>query len=289
MYKYNKMKTLFKRDDDFKVTNEVSCKEFLNINKWLVTEKIDGTNVRIIYTPFVSGMFAEPPTITIEGKKDTSDMPSYLLRALNGMFDVAKFTEVFPEVKQGVCLYGEGYGAKIRSGGNYNKGHNFRLFDVWLDGWWLDWDNVEDVAKKLEIKTVPVVMKTDLETAVELVKRKTLSDVAMQEGTYGHIAEGIVARAYPMMLFRNGVPIRWKLKVKDYPPLDNNGIRLTVEEHRLRHSGGLITDPSKAVLKGEGGYMMKKDSELYLSIKEREEKELIHKCALNGALYINHK
>ena len=270
MYKYNKMKTLFTRDEDFKVTDEVSCKEFKNICTWLVTEKIDGTNVRIIYRPKQREEYRNnPATLEIRGKKDTSDMPSYLLHRLNEIFGLEKFMEIFPDVTKGVCLYGEGYGAKIRSGGNYNSGHNFRLFDVWLDGWWLDWNNVEDIAKKLGIETVPVIAETTLEEAVEFVKRKMYSWVALKEGEKFHIAEGIVARAYPMVLFRNGVPIKWKLKVKDYPPLDDNGVRLTAEEHRGRHEGGLIKDLSKVVLKSNGGYLMKKDNEIYKDSSER--------------------
>jgi len=30
------------------------------------------------------------------------------------------------------------------------------------------------------------------------------------------VAEGIVARAYPMFLFRDGTPVMWKLKVRDF-------------------------------------------------------------------------
>lgn len=273
MYKYNKMKTLFKRDEDFKVTDEVSCKEFLNINKWLVTEKIDGTNVRIIYRPKQSGEHRNnPATLEICGKQDTSEMPSYLLHRLNEMFDLEKFMEIFSDVTKGVCLYGESYGTKIRSGGNYNKGHNFRLFDVWLDGWWLEWDNVEDIAGKLGIKTVPVIMETNIDEAVELVKRKTYSEVALEEKGDYLVAEGIVARAYPMVLFRNGTPIKWKLKVKDYPPLDTNGVRLTAEEHRSRH---------------EGGYLMHKDSPLYKGLQTLKTDTLVKKCAENGALFLD--
>lgn len=250
MYKYNKMKTLFTRDEDFKVTDEVSCKEFKNVCTWLVTEKIDGTNVRIVYHPKQNEEYRNnPATLEMKGKKDTSDMPLYLLHRLNQMFDLRKFMEVFPDVTKGVCLYGEGYGAKIRSGGNYNKEHNFRLFDVWLDGWWLDWDNVKDVANKLGIKTAPVIAITNMEEAVELVKRKEYSQVALQETGNYYEAEGIVARAYPMMLFRDGTPIKWKLKVKDY----SNG-------------GGVFKDKTAGILKEEGGYLLKKDSPYYKSL-----------------------
>ena len=255
MYKYNKMKTLFERDEYFKVTDRVSCKEFKNICTWLVTEKIDGTNVRVIYHPKQNEEYRNnPANLSFWGKKDTSDMPSYLLKRLNEMFSLEKFMEIFPDVTKGVCLYGEGYGAKIRSGGNYNIGHNFRLFDVWVDGWWLEWEDVTKVAGMLGIKHAPVLHITNMENAIEFVKRKEYSVVAKQETGKLHVAEGIVARAYPMVLFRNGVPIKWKLKVKDYPPLDDNGVRLTPEEHRGRHLGG---------------YMMKKDSEIFKGLTRK--------------------
>ena len=51
MFKYPKIETLFTRDEKFKVTDIIRLPEFENIKKWLVTEKIDGTNIRIIYTP----------------------------------------------------------------------------------------------------------------------------------------------------------------------------------------------------------------------------------------------
>ena len=53
--------------------------------------------------------------------------------------------------------------------------------------------------------------------AVSIVKRRVLqSEVARKENNMEILAEGIVARAYPTMLFRNGIPIKWKLKIKDY-------------------------------------------------------------------------
>ena len=216
MYKYPKIETLFKRDEKFKITNEIRLPEFENIKRWLITEKIDGTNIRIIYTE---------DKLLIRGRTDKASIPTFLLEALQSIFTIEKVKAILDNpIEKGLCLYGEGYGAKIqKGGGNYNKGNSFRLFDVWIDGWWLEWDSIEEIAKKLEIKIVPVInkrcngnMETDLETAIKLVKNEHLSDVAMQEGTYGHIAEGIVARAYPTMLFRRGNPIKWKLKVKDY-------------------------------------------------------------------------
>lgn len=211
MYKYPKIETLFKRDENFKVTNEIRLPEFENIKNWLVTEKIDGTNIRIIYTP--------DDKLLIRGKTDKASIPTFLLEELQNIFTVEKVKAILDNpIEKGLCLYGEGYGARIqKGGGNYNKGNSFRLFDVWIDGCWLEWDSVEEIAKQLGIKTVPVIARTGLEEAIYMVKCSNLfSLVSFLEGEAGHKAEGIVARAYPTMLFRRGNPIKWKLKVKDY-------------------------------------------------------------------------
>ena len=212
MYKYPKIETLFKRDEKFKITNEIRLPEFENVRRWYVTEKIDGTNIRIIYTP--------DEKLLIRGRTDKASIPTFLLEELQNISTAEKVKAILDNpIEQGLCLYGEGYGSRIqKGGGDYNKGNSFRLFDVWIDGWWLEWDSIVEIAEKLNIKTVPLLGVTpmNIEEAVDLVKGNFLSEVANEEGIAGHKAEGIVARAYPTMLFRRGNPIKWKLKVKDY-------------------------------------------------------------------------
>ena len=63
-----------------------------------------------------------------------------------------------------VCLYGEGYGAKIQSGGDYmNDGRSvdFILFDVNIAGIWLEGHNVDDIAEKLSDYMEDQIKKTD--------------------------------------------------------------------------------------------------------------------------------
>lgn len=220
MYKYPKIETIFKRDEKFKITNEIRLPEFENIKKWLITEKIDGTNIRIIYKrgenlPKLEGLRLEDKLL-IRGRTDNAQIPTFLYEVLLKMFSIEKFIEIFLDTKE-VCLYGEGYGQKIqKGGGNYNKGNSFRLFDIWIDGWWLEWDKVEEIAGQLSIGTVPTYGIRNIESAVNIVKNESMSIVAEEENGKFIPFEGIVARAYPMMLFRNGLPIKWKLKVKDY-------------------------------------------------------------------------
>lgn len=221
MYKYPKIESLFKRDENFKVTNEIRLPEFENIKKWLITEKIDGTNIRIIFRPkeIISCLDeVNPSELLFRGRTDNAQMPTFLHETLSKMFKVEQFREIFPTAKE-VCLYGEGYGARIqKGGGNYNKGNSFRLFDVWIDGWWLAWDSIVEIAQKLHIKTVPLlgVASMNIKEAINFVKGIFFSEVANEEGIAGHKAEGIVATSYPLVLFRNRNPIKFKLKVKDF-------------------------------------------------------------------------
>ena len=50
--KYPKIETLFNRDENFKIVEgNYRLPEFENVTNWTITEKVDGTNVRIIYQP----------------------------------------------------------------------------------------------------------------------------------------------------------------------------------------------------------------------------------------------
>ncbi|MBM3887133.1 hypothetical protein FJ364_04340 [Candidatus Dependentiae bacterium] len=84
------------------------------------------------------------------------------------------------------------------------------LFDVLIGHWWL---TREDVAKKAAELTVPFPPDLGIMTENEiiaLVQSKPLSKCTAKP--YG--MEGIIARPEPLLLFRNGKPLVWKLKIK---------------------------------------------------------------------------
>src|SRR3990167_8022095 len=147
---YGKIETLFDRDENFNVTDKLRMPVVGTIKVWDVTEKIDGTNIRI--------MLDAEGKVNVGGRTDNASIPAYLLQVLFPMFPPEKMKEVFWLDGEPVSavLYGEGYGAGIqKGGGNYRKDKSFRLFDVLVAGkWWLDWENTCDVAAKLGIKTV---------------------------------------------------------------------------------------------------------------------------------------
>lgn len=205
MKEYHKIQGLYKRDEKTHkfIIGDYSMPEFqlLKDIEWEFTEKVDGTNIRIIW---------DTKKVRINGKTDNASIPSFLINKLNERFDEEKFRYYFPETS--VTLYGEGYGAKIqKGGGNYIKdGTDFVLFDVFIDDIWLERKNVEDISKKLNIKTVPIIGRGNLDDAENIVK----SDLKSIWGDF--YAEGIVTRPVVELRTRRGDRIITKIKRKDY-------------------------------------------------------------------------
>lgn len=220
---YPKIETLFDRGEDFVVdTTKFRLPEFENIKRWHVTEKIDGTNVRVMYK--TTGSPDNLGRVTFGGRTDDASMPTFLLNMLQETFTLEKllaaFTPSAPNEVLEVVLYGEGYGPKINKGGNYRsqeQGVSFRLFDVRVGQWWLNWNNIEDVARKLDISTVPVLADAvGLDWLIGLVQEEFNSVVAEQERRVGFTAEGVVARTDPLLFTRKGERLMWKLKARDF-------------------------------------------------------------------------
>lgn len=209
MIRYPKIQTLWKRDENKKFTiieGDFSKDEFASIDKWEVTEKIDGTNIRI---------FWDGETVNFGGRTDNSQIPTFLLDVLQKIFTADKFKEVFPDANN-VVMFGEGYGQKIQSvGKKYRKDNGLILFDVVVGDWWLERTAVNDIAEKFGIRAVPVVGIMSKAEIIDYVKSKPKSTVSEEDLTI----EGVVVRSHPLMLFRDGSPIMFKLKVSDYEKL----------------------------------------------------------------------
>jgi hypothetical protein len=212
---YPKIQTLWKRDPNNKnriIEGQLTKMEFDNIKTWMFTEKIDGTNIRVTW---------ENGSVKFDGRTDDAQIPSHLYNALSQIFPKEKFESTFPATEEKptlphIILFGEGYGPKIRKGGGlYRDDAGFILFDVWIDGWWLDRPNVKDIANKMGLDIVPLLGIGSMQTAIDIVKSAPNSLISKQP----KIIEGIVARSYPLVLFRDGDPLVFKLKVRDYTDL----------------------------------------------------------------------
>ena len=229
---YQKINTLFKRDSDNVIMPDAWADpmfEYLAPTQWEATEKVDGTNIRVIVTPPAT----EGALVGVEfrGRTDSAQIPSHLLKRLEELFPVDKMTEQFnPAVrhmKDTIVLYGEGYGEKIQSGGRYTKGGaDFILFDVRVGDWWLLRDNVEDIAAALGVKVVPLMGYMTLPEAIAYVRRGFTSQVAADPTLP---AEGLVLKTPVGLLDRTGHRIVAKVKTVDFRKLEAKQARMNKE------------------------------------------------------------
>lgn len=208
MDEYHKIDTVFKRDPETRhkklILGDYSNDtfEYLAINRWVFTEKVDGTNIRVMF---------RDNRVEFGGKTDAAMIPAFLVDRLRQRFDTPEQLErMSAQFPDGACLYGEGYGAKIQNGGNYRQDQDFVLFDVRVGEWWLTRDSIEDVASKLVLDVVPIIGWGTLLDMVAMAKKGFPS-------TWGDFrAEGIVARPVVELKMRRGDRIITKIKCKDF-------------------------------------------------------------------------
>ena len=163
MKEYHKIITVYERDPETKFRTLIDGKyatpefEALADLDWIWTEKVDGTNIRVMW---------DGERVTFGGKTGKAQIYAKLVVRLQELFDHEAFAANFNGGP--VTLYGEGYGAGIqKGGGNYKSdGVGFVLFDVLVGDIWLECHNVHDVAHKLVIPFVPIVGKGPLREAV---------------------------------------------------------------------------------------------------------------------------
>lgn len=200
---YNpKTRTLLKRGDNFKVINELTDERFAQLNGWLVTNKMDGTSVilsigdnpsfhgRTANTKFSAGQSA-----FMEYQLRES---AYCIRSQHPMYDGKQ-----------IDIYAELVGPGIN--GNKHNLDEFELhvFDVRIDGFWLDWGNMLSVVADAELDPVRRLglAKLDIDDIIAIIDDRS---------TGLEYFEGIVARSDPYLYDNRGNRLMFKLKVSDF-------------------------------------------------------------------------
>lgn len=202
MQLYHKIDSVFKRDPDnnYKTfTSEYAQEAFAYLADlpWEATEKVDGTNIRISN----SG---------IGGRTENAQIPTFLLDVLAEV----EYNLGQSELPFETMLIGEGYGAKIQSGGHYiPDGQAFVLFDVLIGDNYQDRDNVNEIAEMLGIASVPVLGQGTLPTWVGDIARGVWQDSILHDGARN---EGVVLRPATELRTRTGSRVITKLKYKDF-------------------------------------------------------------------------
>jgi len=212
--KYEKFSSPFKKDEKFMNTEELS--QQLPKGKWILTEKIDGTNIRIILTkPDEEG----ERIIHIGSRKlilNPSDKGSKVYLDCLEDVNLNKIKEYFKDVNSIVVIYGEGYGAGVQKGGIYSSKKRFRVFDIRIGKAYQDFNYVQKVCVDNQMNLVPIFGDVDtihFNGCIEDLKN--FNNTLIKEGVGGK-PEGLVYKFEPVLLNKYGERLIFKSKFKDY-------------------------------------------------------------------------
>ena len=205
---YHSITNLYKRDKTGKhLTSDFAhpAYEYLMDCEWVFTEKIDGTNIRVIW---------DGENMEIRGRTDNASRHPLLERAIESVFDAGALAVKFGNTP--ATLYGEGYGTKVQNGGKYRADQGFILFDCLIGGYWLERENLEDISASLGCEIVPIVHRGTLSDGVRIVKADLFSEVAHEMSGAIVEAEGLVGKPAVTLFDRQGNRIMVKVKGRDY-------------------------------------------------------------------------
>ena len=107
-------------------------------------------------------------------------------------------------------LIGEGYGGKIQGKRGYSETEDFILFDVMIEGCYLNRDSVKEIAEYFNLKVVPTVLIGTIQEGIDYVKTKPKSKIGAE------ISEGLVGRPLFELNNNTGRRIITKIKTRDF-------------------------------------------------------------------------
>jgi ATP-dependent RNA circularization protein (DNA/RNA ligase family) len=212
MNQYHKIYNVFERDRTTRklILDNYTLPEFRYLKDcdWAFQEKIDGTNIRIIWNG---------ETIIYKGKSEDAEIPTFLLSRLWQLFDHKKqmFSELFGTKE--VCIYGEGYGNKIQKVGKLYLPNDvdFIAFDIKVGNYWLPREDAIKMFQAFDIEYVPITHCMPLTDMIDIMLHEPQPTSFLSENA---MAEGWVGK--PLIpLYSNNGRIVVKLKYVDFEKL----------------------------------------------------------------------
>lgn len=212
--KYSKFKSPFVKDSKFKNTKELS--QILPKGRWIKTEKIDGTNIRIILTKKDEEgerkVIIGSRKLLLNPLDKTSNQYIDCLKEVN----LHKLKEYFNDMDSTITIYGEGCGAGVQKGGIYSPKKDYRVFDIKIGNTYQDWEYVEKVCIDNQLNIVPVNSEVEEITYEECLESlNKFQDTMIKDGTGGK-PEGLVYKFEPVLLNKYGERLIFKIKHRDF-------------------------------------------------------------------------
>jgi len=213
--KYEKFSSPFKKDEKFLNTKDLS--QNLPKGKWIITEKIDGTNIRVILTKKDEEGNRETHIGSRKLLLNPEDKSSKQFLDCLEEVNLNKIKEYFDKVDSTVVIYGEGYGAGVQKGRIYSLKKNFRVFDIRIGEAYQDFEYVEKVCVDNQLNIVPMlgdIEEIDYDGCVTLLGSH--KETMIKEGDGGQ-SEGFVYKFEPVLLNKYKERLIFKVKFKDFP------------------------------------------------------------------------
>lgn len=209
MKEYHKIETLFKFNNETKKFNNDEfynpTVELLKNHGWLFTEKIDGTNFRIMW---------DGHKLTFGGRTNNATFSKVQLEFIENNLvneDIERtFEQLFME--KNVIVYGELYGKGIQKDGDLyvdNDGLSFKVFDIEINDIFLTYTNMKEVATNLGYNYVPLVLQGTIQEAIDYVLKTDKSTFSNAN------LEGLVGKPLGDLRDRLGKRIVVKIKKRD--------------------------------------------------------------------------
>lgn len=200
MNEYRKIPNIFEFDNKRNIIGLAEPFNTLKEIMWIGTEKIDGTNIRVMWDGY---------NLTFAGRTDAAQIPLHLLEKLKDLFNEDVIEQIFKE--RNVIFYGEGYGAKIqKDGGKYSSDAEFICFDIKINGECVDRSTLTNICSQLNINFSQRVFFGTLVEAIDYVRAHHVSCLNAL-----HEMEGIVLEPSIGIYDKNGELLKCKCKWRD--------------------------------------------------------------------------
>lgn len=214
---FQKINGLYMRTDKGKIIRGAYARpefQYLLDLDWEWDEKVDGTNIRLMFQ--YDAAFRGNEHAWIGGKTDKAQIPAFLFERLLELSTNAPWEDVIDRHRCGgdlVVVYGEGYGARIQGGGGkyIPDGVDFIAYDVRIGHFWLSRDNAREVCAALGFAFVPYFGTTTVRQAEVVVEEGLLTSAWPNVQP-----EGLVGRPAVPLFDANGRRIITKIKHADY-------------------------------------------------------------------------
>lgn len=169
---------------------------------WVASEKIDGTNIRIIW---------DGHRVSFGGRTERAELPGALRLHLEETFLAPGVEELFEEIfgVNDAVIFGEGYGPTIQNGGKYRDTPGFIAFDISDGETMLSRSDARDICDRLSVQFVPEMSLLTLNEIIEAVTEGANS------GFGDFLAEGYVAVPEVPLYDQRGDRIIVKIKAAD--------------------------------------------------------------------------